>query len=411
MKTISYIIILLASAAVTGLAGLDKTEKECDQPVVKGNNDFALKLFQKLRKEKPDENLFFSPYSISTALAMTFAGARGETEKQMAAVLCFPPESELSKNQFHRSFGSIIEQLNTRGKKGSYELTVANALWGQKGCKFLKDFLELIEKSYGGNLNEVDFAGATENARKTINTWVEEKTKDKIKELIKKGSLDRLTRLVLTNAIYFKGNWASKFKEENTKDAPFTLLDGSKIDVPMMNQKTDFGYMQTETFQALEMPYVDKELSMLIFLPKETSSLSELEQQLTEDNLSNWLKKFHECEVTVFVPKFKMTSEFSLAEVLLSMGMADAFSGRADFSAMTGKKDLFISAVIHKAYVDVNEEGTEAAAATAVVMKLTAITKPLVFRADRPFLFLIRDNTTQSILFLGRVTKPEAQVD
>jgi serpin B len=382
--------------------------KSSEESIARGNNNFAINLYQRLRAENKDENMFFSPYSISTALAIVFAGAKGDTEKQMAAVLCLPPESALSKDDFHCAFGSIINDLNTRGQKGAYKLTVANALWGQKGYSFLKDFLELIEKNYGGNLNEVDFVGATEAARQTINNWVEEKTNGKIKDLIQQGVLDKLTRLVLTNAIYFKGNWASKFKEENTKDVPFTLLDGKKIDVPMMNQKGDFGYMQTETFQALEMPYVDKELSMFIFLPKESSSLSELEKDFTEDNLSNWLKRFGEQEVTVFVPKFKMTDEFGLADTLKSMGMTDAF-GDADFSGMTGKKELFISAVVHKAYIDVNEEGTEAAAATAVVMKLTAVAEPLVFLADRPFLFLIRDNATESILFLGRVTNPKTE--
>jgi len=351
MKSMKSIIFLTALIVTVSAVPAKTIIKISEESVVQGNNRFALKLYQKLRAENEDENMFFSPYSISTALAMTYAGAKGETEKQMASVLCFPTESTPSKGDFHRSFGSVINGLNTRGKKGAYELTVANALWGQKGYSFLKGFLELTENNYGGNLGEVDFAGATEAARQTINTWVEEKTNGKIKDLIQQGVLDKYVRLVLTNAIYFKGNWASKFKEKNTKEAPFTLLDGKKIDVPTMNQKEDFGYMQTETFQALEMPYVDKELSMFIFLPKETSCLSELEKKFTEDNLSKWLKRFGEQEVTVFVPKFRMTDEFSLAETLESMGMTDAF-GDADFSGMTGKKELFISAVVHKARND-----------------------------------------------------------
>ncbi len=417
MKSMVFLTVLMAFVTEAPA----KMVVISEELIVQGNNNFAIRLYQKLRKAKQNENLFFSPYSISTALAMTYAGARGKTETQMAEVLGFPtslPEQAhipaksgpvLNDTEFHSAFGAIIKDLNQRGEKGAYELVIANALWGQTGYGFLEEFLSSVKTNYGGHLNEVDFSAAAEAARKTINTWVEEKTKDKIKELIKKGVLDRLTRLVLTNAIYFKGNWASKFKGENTKDAPFTLPSGKKVDVPMMNQKADFGYMETDTFQALELSYVDDELSMIIFLPGQNHSLANLEQSLTIDNLSKWLAEVRKREVTVFIPKFKMTSQFGLADVLKSMGMTDAFSTRADFSGMTGKKDFYISAVIHKAYVDVNEEGTEAAAATAVVMKTTAVMRPLVFRADRPFLFLIRDNVTGSILFIGRVTNPKEQ--
>jgi len=239
---------------------------------------------------------------------------------------------------------------------------------------------------------------------------VEKKTNNKIKNLIPKGVLDSMTRLVLTNAIYFKGNWARQFKEERTKDSPFTLADGQKVDVAMMNQTADFPYMETEDFQGLELPYVDDELSMIILLPKEFDGLDEFEKTITSENLSKWMGELRKREVRVSVPKFKMTSQFALASVLKSMGMTDAFSSNADFSGMNGKRDLFISAVIHKAYVDVNEEGTEAAAATAVTMKLTSIgpAQIPVFRADHPFLFLIRDNHSGSILFIGRVMNPNA---
>jgi serpin B len=316
----------------------------------------------------------------------------------------------LDRQRFASAFGKIIKDLNERGKKGAYELNVANALWGQKGYGFLEDFLELIRTSYGGRLNEVDFIRATETTRKTINTWVEKKTNNKIKNLIPKGVLDSMTRLVLTNAIYFKGNWARQFKEDRTKDAPFTLADGQKIDVAMMNQTAEFDYLETESFQALELPYVDNELSMIILLPKEFDGVYELEKTFTMENLSQWLGKLHRREVIVSVPKFKLTSQFSLASVLKSMGMNDAFSTNADFSGMSGKRDLFISAVIHKAYVDVNEQGTEAAAATAVTMRLTSVgpVQTPVFQADHPFLFLIRGNQSNSILFIGRLMHPKA---
>jgi len=422
MKAIIRILILMAAITVStdSIAMDNSAEKEnmSKKIIVEGNNRFALELFAKLQSTKG--NLFFSPYSISTALAMAHAGARNETESQMTEVLHFPVSSNkktdtaskslLERQQFTSTLGNIIKDLNNRGRKGGYTLTVANALWGQKDYEFLQEFLELIENSYDGRLNEVDFIRAAENARKKINAWVETKTNDKIKNLISEGVLDSMTRLVLTNAIYFKGNWAKQFEENRTKEAPFILADGQKIDVAMMNQKADFGYMETNTFQALELPYVDEELSMIILLPKKFDALDEFEKKMTPENLTQWLAKIHKREVVVFVPKFKMTSQFSLASVLKSMGMKDAFSSNADFSGINGKRDLFISAVIHKAYVEVNEEGTEAAAATGVVMRLTSVgpARIPVFRADHPFLFLIRDNLSGSILFIGRVANPKA---
>ena len=422
MKTVKKILVLTAVIIVSAEPSVkvNAAEKEnMDRRIiVEGNNKFALELFAKLQSTKG--NLFFSPYSISTALAMTYAGARNQTESQMAEVLHFPVNVNQStdssskslpdRQQFASTFGNIVKDMNKRGQKGAYKLTVANALWGQKDYGFLEEFLKLIESSYDGRLNEVDFITATETARKTINAWVEKKTNDKIKDLISPGVLDSMTRLVLTNAIYFKGNWARQFKKDRTQDAPFILADGKKIEVAMMNQKAEFGYMKTDTFQALELPYVDDELSMVILLPKKIDALDEFEKTLTTDNLMQWLADIHKCEVVVFVPKFKMTSQFSLADVLKSMGMKDAFSSDADFSGINGKRDLFISAVIHKAFVEVNEEGTEAAAATGVVMRLTSVgpaTIP-VFRADHPFLFLIRDNLSGSILFIGRVANPKA---
>jgi serpin B len=413
----AFTVVVVVVTAVGCFGGEQrKADPESDKVVVQGNNEFALALFARLRENQG--NLFFSPYSISTALAMTYAGARGQTETQMAKVLHFPtlagekvpPEPAMQEGQFHSAFGVVVKDLNQRAKKGNYELAVANALWGQKGYKLLNDFLRLIETEYGGRLTEVDFVTATESARKTINAWVEEKTKDKIKELLKPGVLDTMTRLVLTNAIYFKGDWARQFKKDRTKQSPFTLASGEKVDAPMMNQTGEFRYMKAEDFQALELPYVDNELSMIILLPKETDALPKFEKTLNLEDFSQWLDRLHRREVIVSVPKFKMTSQFSLASVLTSMGMADAFSATAaDFSGITGGRDLFISAVIHKAYVDVNEEGTEAAAATGVTMRLTSVgpTQTPVFRADHPFLFLIRDNHSGSILFIGRLMNPQ----
>jgi serpin B len=398
IKQITLITVLLAGMTNSVKAAIDPNQ----QTVTAGNNKFALELYQKLQSQQG--NLFLSPYSISTALAMTSAGARGQTEKQMAQTLCFGP---VKNEQFHETFGKIIKQLNASGAKGGYELTVANALWGQKDYKFLPDFLTLVRENYGGDLRQVDFVKQTEEARKTINAWVESKTKDKIKELIKPGTLDSMTRLVLTNAIYFKGKWESPFKPERTQDSPFVLPDGQKVNVPTMSQTGKFGYMETNDIWVLEMPYVNNDLSMVVLLPKKVDGVKDLEKGLTSDVIAGWTAQLRKQEVQVFFPRFKMTSEFELAKVFSAMGMPDAFSPQADFSGMTGSRDLYISHVVHKAYVDVNEEGTEAAAATAVIMSKTSMpAPPLVFKADHPFIFLIRDNQTGSILFLGRLANP-----
>ena len=372
--------------------------------LVQGNNRFALELYAKLREK--DGNLFFSPYSISTALGMTDAGARGNTAKQMAATLHFTQFQDM----LHPVFGLVIKQINGDGKPRGYELYTANALWLQSDYHFLPGFRKLIKGNYGAELREVDFKGATEETRQTINAWVEKQTKDKIKELLKPGILDELTRLVLTNAIYFKGNWASQFKKEATRDEPFLVAADKKVNVPMMHQKADFKYFDTAKLQLLEMPYEGKDLSMVVLLPKEVDGLADLEKSLTMTKLQDWLDRLHKSEVEVALPKFQATSEFRLDKALIDMGMKDAFDiGKADFSGMSSSRDLYIKAVVHKAFVDVNEEGTEAAAATAVVMvdpKGLRLTPS--FRADHPFLFLIRDTRYGSILFLGRVMNPKA---
>ncbi len=394
-------LLTLAFLFLTG-TGVNRSEAR-PNPVVKGNNQFALDLYKQLG-EKEDGNLLFSPYSISTALAMTYAGARGETQDEMAKVLHFA----LPQRLLHPAFAAIIEDLNDEKRKG-YKLAVANRLWGQKGYSFRPNFLNTTRKYYGAELAQVDFAKAAEKARQTINKWVEEQTQDKIKDLIPEGVLDSLTRLVLTNAIYFKGDWETQFDKKATREADFTATPDKKVKVPMMHQVAPFKYADLPSLQVLEMPYAGDDLSMVVLLPKKTDGLGDLEKSLDAKSLQEWTGGVRKRKVSVFLPKFKMTCKFRLKPVLASMGMPLAFdAGRADFSGMTGSKDLYISAVIHKAFVDVNEEGTEAAAATAVVMTLRSAPRPSpVFRADHPFLFLIRDNRTGSILFLGRVAEPE----
>jgi serpin B len=391
--------LLLLVAAVPTSAAPSKNDVAA---VVRGNNEFAFDLYAQLRQK--DGNLFFSPESISTALAMTYAGARGTTADEMAKTLHF----DLNTDKLHPTFHTLIDELNGAGKKRGYQLSVANALWGQKGFSFLPDFLKLTKKNYGAGLRDVDFVGDTEGARKTINSWVEKETKDKIKDLLQPGVLDSLTRLVLTNAIYFKGDWDRQFKKDLTRKEDFHVSTDKKVEAMMMHDDGKFKYLDGGTFQALELPYKGKELSMIVLLPKKIDGLAEFEKTLTAAKVADWLPKLRQQEVMVSLPKFKMTSEFSMKDTLAAMGIKQLFNANgADLSGMDGQRDLFVSAVVHKAYVDVNEEGTEAAAATGVIVALAAAPAHPEFRADHPFVFLIRDNHTGSVLFLGRVANPQ----
>jgi serpin B len=397
------IMLAVAFLVIAGITpGCASSPKANTAAVIAGNNQFAFDLYAQLR-DRPG-NLFFSPESISTALAMTYAGARGETAEQMARTLHFTLESE----QLNHAFHALVQELNGGQKKRDYELRVANALWGQRGFGFLPSFLQLLQSSYGAGLREVDFSGDTEAARRTINAWVEQETQDKIKDLLKPGVIDSLTRLVLTNAIYFKGDWDRQFKKNLTQKQTFHLSAEQKTEVPMMHQTGMFKYLDAGAFQALELPYKEKELSMVVLLPREADGLTAFEQTLTPSVLDSWLARMRSEEVIVALPKFKSTSEFSLAETLSAMGMPQLFTpGQADLSGMNGKRDLFVKAVVHKAFVDVNEEGTEAAAATGVVVaKRAAVPVRTQFVADRPFVYLIRDNHSGSILFLGRLADP-----
>jgi serpin B len=402
------------SAGLTALAAccLAVVPASGDQPqsgrnaVVKGNNAFAFDLYAKLREK--DGNLFFSPTSISTAFGLASAGARGDTLAEMEKALHF----DLEQDKLHPAFADLMKQLNGAGRARKFQLTVANALWGQKGFGFRPEYLTLTRNHYGAGLREVDFKGNTEGARQTINRWVEQETKDKIKNLVPEGALDDLTRLVLTNAIYFKAAWAHPFTESETKDGSFTLADGKKLDkVKLMHQKEDFPYLEGESFQMLSLPYEGHELSMLILLPKKADGLPELEKSLTAAKVDEWIGKLKSHEVDVTLPKFKFESAFKLNESLQALGMRRAFDpNAADFSGMTEEGKLFLSSALHKAFVDVHEKGTEAAAATALSFKLASapIAKPkAVFRADRPFAFAIRENATGSVLFVGRVVDPQ----
>ena len=367
------------------------------------NTAFALQLYQKLCDATG--NLFLSPFSISTALAMTYAGARGNTAREMAEALHFSLEGE----ELHSAFADLKKNLLEVERKGGVRLTVANALWPQRGYPFLREYLALVERYYGTTVTPMDYAKAAEQARQTINEWVDRETEHKIKNLIPAGILNPLTRLVLTNGIYFKGDWASQFKKSATHDEPFQTIPGSSIKVPMMTQQHRFRYGERDDFQVLELPYVGDDLSLVVLLPRRVEGLPELERALTPEGLADWTGHLREREVVVFLPRFTLTSQFRVDAALKALGLGDAFSPeKADFSGMDGMPHwLYIGAVLHKAFVIVNEEGTEAAAATGVVVGVTSVAvRPPTFRADHPFLFLIRANRTGSILFMGRVVDP-----
>jgi serpin B len=364
--------------------------------LVTGNDEFALALYERLAAK--DGNLFFSPYSISTALGMTYAGARGNTAEEMKSTLRF----HLEPDKLHPAFGRLTTQLERP------QLTVANRLWGQKDYGFLPDYLKRIRVSYHAGLEELDFEANPDAAREKINAWVARRTEQKIQDLLPKDVVTVDTRLVLTNAIYYSAAWLHPFAEKDTAAGDFSLADGKKIEVPLMHGRifTRIGY--PKGFSILNLPYKGQEMSMVVILPKDPAGLPQIEKQLSETNLNAWLDKLMDPQpVDVTLPKFKVTGEFQLKETLEQMGMRDAFVFRkADFSGMATGDKLFLGAVVHKAYVDVNEKGTEAAAATGVVVETRSAPSP--FRADHPFLFLIRDNATGSILFLGRLANPQA---
>jgi len=407
MRALVLLVVLLtASLAPEGSRGRKPApvpEQRADvTTVTDGNSLFAVDLYRQLRAG--EGNLFFSPYSISTALAMTYAGARGETARQMAGVLHFG----LPDGRLHAAMRGLMGDVREAAEAEGCELSIANALWGQAGYDFRAGFMNTCRDDYGAGLHEVDFASAAEAARQRINAWVARETRDKIKDLIAPGVLTALTRLVLTNAIYFKGDWQSPFKEAATRDESFWISATESVTAPLMHQAGDFGYAELEQCQVLELPYAGDDLSMVVVLPRTRDGLKGLEDALTQEALSGWLKALRRRKVAVTLPRFKLTCQFQLADVLQKMGMKDAFSmARADLSGMNGRRDLYISHVIHKAFVDVNEEGTEAAAATAVVIALrSAPQRPAVFRADHPFVFVIRHKPSGSILFMGRVANP-----
>ncbi|XP_075441944.1 serpin B6-like isoform X1 [Ascaphus truei] len=372
------------------------------------NSSFALDLFKTLNENDNKCNLFFSPLSISSALAMVYLGAKGNTAAQMSKVL------QLAKaKDVHTGFQSLICEINKPGT--DYLLRIANRLYGEKSFAFIDEFLGSTQKHYHADLQPVDFCGKANESRKEINNWVAQKTEGKIQDLLPDGSVDSLTKLVLVNAIYFKGNWANKFEKEGTREMPFRLSKNTTKPVQMMYKKAKYPmtYIGDLLTKVIELPYVNNELSMVILLPDDiedgSTGLEKLEKELTYEKFLQWTnpEMMDQTQMHLSVPKFKLEDDYDLKSVLINMGMSDAFDiGRSDFSGMSGNNDLVLSKVVHKSFVEVNEEGTEAAAATAGIMMLRcAMIEPRI-TCDHPFLFFIMHKKNRSILFCGRFSSP-----
>lgn len=371
-------------------------------------NSFSVKLYSKLIKDQPKENLFYSPTSVCVALAMTYAGAKGNTAKEVEQVMHWdlPETVHTTMKKLQESF----EQSHT-GDSG-IEISLANRLWAQEGFSTLKEFTETLQHCYQAEMGTVNFTNKTEHARQAINKWVEEKTKEKIKDLLKEDVLTSETILVLTNAVYFKGSWQDAFSKSSTHDWDFKVSKSETTKVKLMNKTARFMYAKSNSLscQVLKLPYKQEKVAMMILLPDKVDGLAKLEEKVTANQLKDCDEMLAKRKVFVSIPKFRVTSQFNLKSVLGQMGIHDLFSPNADLSGITGNKELFVSEVVHQAFVDVNEEGTEAAAATAVLMARTRcampVEQPARFLADHPFMFVIQHCESGAVLFVGRIVNP-----
>ena len=411
-----------ASDAVSALYAADR-DLEPDVPeseltqLVNGNTAFAFNLYRQI--DEAEGNLLFSPHSISTALGMTYAGARGETESQMAQTLHFT----LPQDRLHPAFNALDLALSSRTNPGpgriGFQLNLVNSLWAQHDYELLQNYLDLVSMHYGSGIRPVDFVEGHEESRLRINDWISDQTEDRIENLIPQGVLNDFTRLVLVNAVYFNAPWEVAFDEAATAPHPFHLLDGSEADVPMMYESRKLRYARVDLFQLLDLPY-EGGMYMTIILP-DPGKLQQVESSLDSDSLNAAFEAMQLREVDLTMPKFEFDSQFRLKDSLAQMGMPDGFDpAHADLSGMDGRSCadgdnpcLFISAAIHRAFVKVDEAGTEAAASTAIVVTQTSAPSeppppPIEFTVDRPFIFLIRDTDrlTSAILFIGRVVDP-----
>ncbi|MCD4706239.1 MAG: serpin family protein [Candidatus Sabulitectum sp.] len=419
MKTLMNLLFLSTGflAAVSGCLAEENltvpeiqsiSDEQAADILIRGNNEFALDLYTEICDMPEAGNIFFSPYSISSALGMTYSGARGQTALDMAEALHFT----LPANGINRAFHSITETLNSGSLHGAesgepFTLAISNGLWVQNGFKLLDEFVAEVTRYYSASVENLDFSNDAEGSREIINDWVAESTMDKILNLIPSGVLGADTRVVLTNAVYFKASWRHPFNEHATSDSRFILTDGSAVSVPTMTQTEHFNYASTEGCSAVELGYTGGNSSMLIILPD--GDMQEFQHNFNADMLETIRGGLSSRNVHLSMPRFEFTKSIGLSDILSSLGMESAFGSYADFSGFTGNRDLYISEVLHKAFVKVDEEGTEAAAATAVVMNLLCMPEtPLEMTINRPFVFIILDRTTGSIIFIGRVMDPSA---
>ncbi len=406
MQNIITIITLLTLISCNSQKPFEAINQQTPTEFQQLHNGFAIDLYKNLAQT--NGNIFFSPFSIYSALAMTSEGADGQTLQEMAKTLKLDQLASVTDIR-----PLILDQLNQLNNSKGIELAVANRLWGHRGYQFDKSFMQILEDSYQAKLVRIDFVTAPDIARKTINSWVEKKTKDRIKDLLAEGIITQLTRLVLVNAIYFKGDWKIPFDPKRNRTLSF--FNGGTQDtqkaskVEMMSNNKKFLYGETKELQILELPYGKSGLSMMVYLPKKRDGLAELEKELTQKKMKEWSASLAPIKVNLLLPKFKLTQSFNLKQSLTQLGMVEAFDqSKANFQKMNGKRDLFISAVVHKAFLEVNEKGSEAAAATAVVMGLKSMGMPektKFFVADHPFIFTIEDRKSKTILFMGRLEK------
>jgi serine protease inhibitor len=398
--------LVRSGLAVIAALGLEAGSRANVPPLVEGNTAFALELYARMRSN--EGNLIFSPYSISSALAMTYAGARGETARQMEQALHF----NTAGTNLHAWFGRLNAALRKAQASGDVVLNIANSLWPRAGHDFRPEFLGLLKREYQATVTPLDYEHDPAGAGRKIARWVDEATRHKIPEIIDPAALDENTRMVLVNAVYFKGDWASPFKRVATAPGRFLVRPGTDILTPLMHHEGKFAYAEDSRLQVLELPYRGGRLSMVILLPRDPDGLPELEKELSADHLGGWTHELQKRKVMVWLPRFNFSGGFNLKPMLAGLGILDAFDDRrADFSGMdSDPRRLQIDRVVHQALIEINERGTEAAATSFVVEYAIALfhDDPMpIFRADHPFLFLIRERETGTILFLGRVVEPE----
>jgi serpin B len=385
-------LVLMAAAPATN-----------PKKIAKANNAFAFDLYHEITKTE-EGNVFFSPFSISTALAMTYAGADSTTADEMQKAMHFGSNTE----EFHASYGAYLRQLNENAD-GNIQLRIANRLWGEQSYALKKSFLDMNMQAYNSPLMQVDFMYQPDASRKEINNWVADKTEQRIKDLLPEASITTDTRLVLTNAIYFKGDWLYKFDKKKTKEQTFYLADGTTKKTPFMNFEGAFNFYGNGEYKMIQLPYKGEKHSMVVVLPNDPEKLDAIEKTFSAEDFAP-LDYQYKPEVILSLPKFKITIPLGLNGPLQNLGIKTAFTSHADFSNMTEQNNFMISDVFHKAFIEIDEEGTEAAAATAVVVVQTSSIakppKPEEFIADHPFLFYIIDNETMAILFMGRIMEP-----